>query len=120
MARYDKYEPRGGGFRAKLAAAMSTSANIGKVLAVSLDGNGRVVIGTAGASGFVGVVVFNGLRAAGDVVDVMNDGEIVEMTGTAAGTKYYAAADGTLNTTNTNPYVGVTVEASRLVVRTAR
>jgi hypothetical protein len=118
-AHYDKYDPISGGFRAPLAAAV-TEANAFLVKAVSLDANGRVVVGTAANSGYVGVFVSHAVRAIGDIVDVMTDGEIVDVPGLAAGTKYYAAADGTLNTTNTNPYVGHTVEASRLVVRTAR
>lgn len=117
MARIDKYEPRAGGFRAKLNAAFSTEGNIGKPLAVSLNGSGRVVIGTAGQSGFVGIICLSGLRAAGDVIDVMTDGELVDATGLAAGTKYYAAADGTLSTDDEDPIVGWTVEATRLVVR---
>ena len=116
MARYDKYEPKGGGFRAALAAD-TLQADVGAVRAVSLDANGRVVIGTAGNSGFVGVIVQDSMKKLGDVVDVMTDGEIVEMSGLTAGTKYYAASAGTLNTTTTNPLVGFTAEATRLIVR---
>lgn len=136
-ARYDKYDPIGGGFRAPLAADLTfSSAGEFGPKAVSLDANGRVVVGTAGASGFVGVLVKNvpmtpslGNIAgqvlatapiggkAGDIVDVMTDGEIVDVPGLAAGTKYYAAANGDLGTTNTNPYIGHTVEAGRLIVR---
>jgi hypothetical protein len=116
MARYDKVDPNVGGFRAALAADWSGS-DLNKVVGVSLNASGAVVKGTGGQSGFAGVLVLNGARVAGTVVDVMKLGEIVELTGTVAGTKYYAAADGSgLNTTNTNPYVGVTVEADRLVV----
>lgn len=96
-----------------------------------------MVKGTAGQSGFVGVVCLTGRQVdvvgvatgqnwkgskyAGDIVDVMTDGEIVELTGLAAGTKYYADPTGNgVNTTNTNPYVGHTVEAGRLIVRVAR
>jgi hypothetical protein len=135
--RYDKYDGVTGGFRGKLAADLTVdSEGSTGVRAVSLNASGRVVVGTAGASGFVGVIVKNvpfypslgsipgaaNLAVpvggkAGDVVDIMTDGEIVDVAGLAAGTKYYAAADGTLNTTNTNPYVGHTVEAGRLIVR---
>ncbi len=120
-SRYDKYEPRGGGFRATLVAA-TLSANVGNVLGVSLDANGKVVIGTAGNSGFVGVLVANQVDPAGTVVDVMTDGDIVDVEGLSAGTKYYATATtGVLTATATNNfYVGHTVEAGRLVVRVAR
>lgn len=136
MPRYDKAGPLGGTFRARLAADLTFDAN-GEfgVRAMSLNGTGRAVVGTAGQSGYVGVVVKNvpltpgmgnigGSVAsgawmggkAGDVVDIMKEGEIVDVPGLAAGTKYYANADGTLGTTNTNPYVGHTVEADRLIV----
>lgn len=130
MARYDKYEPLTGGFRAKLAVDW-LDVNMNKIVPVSLDASGNVVVGTAGQSGFVGVVVlsgheivvgggvYTGKRSAGDVVDVMQDGEIVEMTGLAAGTSYYAVAsgNGVASTPNTTPKVGWTVEATRLIVR---
>ena len=136
-ARYDKYDPINGGFRAPLAADLTFDAN-GEFgpKGVSLDANGRVVVGTAGQSGFVGVLVKNVPKSpslgniagavqaavpiggkAGDIVDVMTAGEIVDVPSLAAGTKYYSAADGTLNTTNTNPIVGWTSEAGRLIVR---
>ena len=117
MARYDKYEPISGGFRAKLSANWLT-ADLNKVVAVSLNASGKVVKGTAGQSGFVGVVCLTKVLNADDVVDVMQDGEIVELTGLAAGTQYYAVSTGEgVNTTNTGPRVGWTVEATRMVVR---
>lgn len=122
MARYDKYDPYVGGFRAPLAAAI-TAANGYKIYAVGLDASGRVVLG-GGQSGIVGVLVAHGARAAGAIVDVMTAGEIVEATaqdGTtalAAGTAYYGvSASGDFNTTNTGTRLGHTVEADRLVVR---
>lgn len=117
MARYDKYEPLTGGFRAKLAANWLL-ADLNKIVAVSLNAAGKVVKGTAGQSGFVGVVCLTKVLSADDVVDVMQDGEIVEVTGLAAGTQYYAVSTGEgVNTTNTGPRVGWTVEATRMVVR---
>lgn len=117
MSRYDKYEPKGGGFRAPLAANTVSPGDVAQVRAVSLNASGQVVIGTAGQSGFCGVIVQDKAMNAGDIVDVMTDGEVVDMASLAAGTKYYAAANGTLNTTTTNPLVGWTVEATRLIVR---
>lgn len=137
MGRYDKYEPIAGGFRAPLAADLTfdSSGEFGPKV-VSLDANGRVVVGTAGASGAVGVLVKNvpkypGLGnvpgqvnvavpiggKAGDIVDVMTSGEIVDITGLTAGTVYYAAANGDLTVTTGTARVGHTVEAGRLVVR---
>lgn len=126
-ARYDKYEPIAGGFRAALAADLTFDAagSFGPK-AVSLDANGRVVVGTAGQSGGVGVVVKNvplypnlgnvagavnsavpvGGKAK-EIVDVMTSGEIIvdASAGLVAGTTYYAAADGSL--TATAPGAGV-------------
>jgi hypothetical protein len=133
ISRYDKYDPISGGFRAPLAAnfAYTSSkpdyahADLNKVKAVSLDATGKVVMGTAGNSGFVGVLVLGEPAAAGDVVDVMQSGEIVEFltnagAAAAAGTVYTSNADGTYGTTAvgaSNFKIGYTVEATRLVVR---
>lgn len=144
MAKYDKYEPLAGGFRARLNAALSlTSGSIGPV-GVSLNSSGKVVVGTAGQSGLVGILVKNVARGpvgawgtslhggtphasapigaqAGDVVDIMTNGEIVDLDKTAypAGTKFYARGDGSLVTAADvgNIPVGFTVEAGRLIVR---
>lgn len=116
MARYDKYDPISGGFRAPLAAAIAAE-DAGTPIGVGLDTNGRVDT-TAAASGVLGVLVVDSAKAAGDIVDVMTAGEIVEVEGLAAGTVYYAdAAAGALGTDNTDTRVGHTVEATRLVVR---
>jgi len=118
MARIDKYEPLTGGFRAILNADW-LDADINKIVGVSLNSSGKVVKGTAGQSGFVGVVLLTTKRYAGDVVDVMQDGEVTELTGLAAGTQYYmpTSGDGVLSTPNTTAKVGWTVEATRMVVR---
>lgn len=123
MARYDKYEPMSGGFRAALAADWLV-ADLEKVVGVGLDANGRVVKG-GGQTGIVGVLVLTQAKKAGAVVDVMQDGEIVEMNenhaGIVAGTRYYLdAAAGALGTDNTDTKCGWTVEATRLVVRMGR
>jgi hypothetical protein len=123
-AHYDKYDPFSGGFRAPLAAALA-SPDPNVVTGVSLDANGRVVTGTAGNSGGVGVVVAHRDMAAGEIIDVMTNGEIVDVAGLVAGTTYYLAANGTLTdaapAAGVNGYkVGHTVEADRLVVRFER
>lgn len=94
-ARIDKYDPISGGFRAALAAAW-TSSDIGKVYGVGLDTNGKVVKG-AGNTGIQGVVCISKAMAAGDIVDVMTNGELADVaylndgsTATTAGTLYYA------------------------------
>jgi hypothetical protein len=119
MGRIDKYDPVDGGFRAPLAASWAGQA---APVAVSLDGSGRVVVGAGTALTQVGILCKPDAAAAGTVVDIMTDGEIVE-AGLAAGTIYYAnATTGALETSapaaGTNKFrVGHTVEASRLVVR---
>jgi hypothetical protein len=136
MARYDQVEPHVGIVRAPLAANLTLDAN-GEFgpKAVSIDTNGRCVVGTAGQSGYAGILVKNvpmipagrftagatinnwmGARA-GDIVDIMTQGQILDVPGLAAGVAVYAEADGDLTTTvGTNTYVGYTVEAGRLVV----
>ena len=137
MARYDKYEPLTGGFRAALAVDW-LDADLNKVVPVSLNTQGQVVKGTGGQSGFVGVVCITGRQVdvvgkpigtnwkgsknAGDIVDVMQDGEIVELTGLVAGKEYFASADGSGLVTPPASITGLhkvgwTVEAGRLVVR---
>lgn len=124
MARYDKYDPKDGGFRAKLAGNWAKE-DVGLVWAVGLDANGRVVKG-AGNTGIVAALVINQPMNAGEVVDCMTDGEIVEFalqngTAATAGTRYFGVdATGNFNTTNTGTPLGFTVEASRLVVRVDR
>jgi hypothetical protein len=137
MARYDKYDPISGGFRAPLAADFSTVANFGKVYAVRLNASGQVVIGSAGAqTGIVGVMVLTTAKFAGDAVDIMTHGEIVDIstatpfdnfsaatvaTAPAAGTEYYGVpGTGMIDSTATaNRKIGWTVEQKRLVVRVA-
>lgn len=137
MSRYDKYDPISGGFRAPLAANFGYTAgkpdyahadlNVMKV--VSLDTSGRVVIGYVGATVRpVGVLVLTTPKAAGEIVDVMTNGEIVEFTlsngsAAAAGTTYTTVQDGTYATTAPSAniaIIGTTVEAGRLVVRFGR
>lgn len=125
-ARFDKYDPVSGGFRARLAADW-LDADVGAVKAVRLDGNGRVVKGsgtTAATPLCRGVIALGKKRLAGEPVDVMTDGEIVEVPGLAAGTIYYTPTDATGTLTATPPGAGInmiqighTVEADRLVVR---
>lgn len=144
-ARYDKYDPISGGFRAPLAADLTFDAagHYGPK-AVSLNASGQVVEGTAGQSGGLGILIKNvplypnlgnipgAVNAgvpiggkAGNIVDVMTDGDIVSVPGLVAGTAYYAASNGTLTSTAPGAgingyYVGHTVEADRLVVRFQR
>lgn len=118
MARYDKYEPFGGGFRAPLEADWP-AADFNKAVGVGLNANGRIVRG-AGATGVLGVIVITSRKRAREIVDTMTDGEIVEFQGGVPGTVYFAQDNGDVNTTNTGTRVGHTVEAARLVVRAAR
>jgi hypothetical protein len=145
MARYDKYNPISGGFRAKLNADLTLTSGT-FFGAVSLNASGLVVAGTAGQSGLVGVVVKNAAHQpnaarfpttlqgdpvayapigamAGDVVDVMTSGEIVDLDTAVfvAGTKFYAQSSGAITATGGTGRVliGWTVEAGRLIVRVA-
>lgn len=123
-ARYDKYDPISGGFRAPLDVAWP-AADVGELRGVGLNATGRVVVG-AGNTGVRGVLVVNEAKAAGDIVDVMTHGEIVDVAGLVAGTTYYVNdATGVLETTApalgaNKSQAGSTVEATRLVVRHLR
>jgi hypothetical protein len=140
--RFDKYDPYVGNFRAPLAVDSTTDqANL--VIAVGINSSGALVVG-AGQTGIVGVIINNvghdfitgGLvqpPMAGAIADVMKHGEIVNFIGTTvtagvfsagaagvAGTKYYAHADGSVDTTATaGTLIGHTVEADRLIVNIA-
>lgn len=136
VSRYDKVGPKTGGFRAPLNFAMNATSgpsgvtDLFRVIAVALNGSGRLIRATT-AAGVVGVVIAHGAKAAGDIVDVMTSGEIVELdaadiqgaTTPTAGTKYYfdataARLAATAPATGVNgAYIGTTVEATRLVVR---
>lgn len=115
MARIDKYNPVGGGFRAAVAGAYTGAA---APIGVGLDTNGRIVPG-AGQTGIIGVLCKPDNAAALEILDVMMHGELVEFAG-AAGTVY------TANTTTgaitsaaasaTQTPIGFTVEADRLIV----
>jgi hypothetical protein len=138
--RYYKV-PDGGTFRAPLAADLSglTSAGGFGPKAVWLNTSGQAVFTeAAGNTSVVGVLVKNLAQyprlgnipgqtnlaipiggKAGDIVDIMTQGEIVQL-GLTAGTNYYAAADGTLSSNPADgPMIGWTVTSDRLVVRCA-
>lgn len=116
MARIDKYQPVAGGFRAPLNAALTGAV---APMGVGINASGRVVLG-AGQTGIVGVICSPFNKGAGDIIDVMTNGELVEFGG-AAGTKYTAnTTTGVISTGAagaTQKSVGVTVEADRLIVR---
>ena len=117
MARIDKIIPGVGGFRGPLAAAYTGSAN---VVGVGINSSGQVVVGVGVAAiGIVGVICSPGSKNAGDIIDVMKAGEIVNFGGTA-GTLYTAntttGAVTTAAASATQISVGFTVEANRLIV----
>lgn len=116
MARIDKYDPVAGGFRAPLNAALTGAA---APLGVGLNSSGRVVAG-AGVTGIIAVIVSPYDKGAGDIIDNMTNGELVEFGG-VAGTVYTAnTTTGVISSaaaSATQVRVGHTVEADRLVVR---
>lgn len=135
-ARYDQVEPHVGIVRAVLAANLTFSAagELGPI-GVSADATGKLVVGTAGQAGLIGVLVKNvpvhpqGFQTAplvvnnwmggraGDVVDVMTRGQILDVAGLPAGSKIYSDAAGVLSdTVRAGFQVGYTLEAGRLVV----
>lgn len=139
MSRYDKYDPVSGGFRAPLAAAWTATSgpssvtDLNRILVVGLNASGQVIKATTALLARGILIIHNRPMAAGDVVDVMTDGEVVELaaadlqaaTTPVAGTEYIfeatasrLAAEAGAPTAGTNFFrVGHTVEATRLVVR---
>lgn len=137
MSRYDLYSPRSGGFRAPLNAAWNATSGPGsvtdlnRILVVELNGSGKLVKATSAVTA-CGIVIVTSPKIAGDVVDVMTDGQIVEVDGNdiqggaapTAGTRlFYDATASRLAavaspTAGTNYFlVGRMVEATRLIVR---
>lgn len=120
--RWDKTEPHGGSFRARLNADW-LAADIGVITGVGLNASGNLVKG-AGNTGVIGVVCFSKAYKAGQAVDVVKRGEAVGgaqvIVGTAAlaGTSYSISAAGvvTAEAAGTRGTLGLTVEADRLVV----
>jgi hypothetical protein len=116
MARVDKTQSAIAVTRAPINADFA-QADWDKVIPVGINAQGKVVKG-AGQSGVIGVVIpGKTVYRAGQIADIFGNGtEIVEVAGLAAGTKYYGSAAGAITTTNTDTYLGYTVEADRLVV----
>lgn len=136
VSRFDKTQSAIGNFRAPLNAALTATSGPGavtdlnRILVVALNGSGRIIkAGSAVAA--VGIVIATQPMEAGQPIDVMTNGEVVELdlndlqaaTAPVAGTKYYYDATAS-RLTSTAPgattigfYVGTTVEAGRLVVR---
>jgi hypothetical protein len=132
--RYEKNNPYGGSHRAPLAVDWP-AADANKVWGVGLNSAGAVVKG-AGQTGVIGLLIVplgttpEGQPLyppdAGTTVDIMIHGEIGNFLTTssagvvaagAAGTKYYAHADGSVdNVLTAGVLVGYTVEATRLAV----
>lgn len=132
ISRFDKYDPISGGFRAKLKVALTVTTALEKerVFGVSIEAaTGLLVLGGA-ATAIRGLIQVRESKAAGDVVDVMTSGEIVDqfflndgVTATVLGTAYYVDnVTGALTaTTTSNKQVGVRVADSpdkgRMIVR---
>jgi hypothetical protein len=130
MSRFDKYGPFVGGFRAPLNAATVAGADAsggdrGRVIPVGLNASGRVVK-NPGINAIKGVICPVRDMAAGEMIDVMTDGEIADFTlpgggAAAAGTSYFGTGTtSAVSTTATGTPLGWTVEATRLVVRVGR
>jgi len=122
VSRFDKYGPIAGGFRAPLNAAI-TSADVGKIQAVSINGSGKAVIGGPAETAIMGVIVATRPMGANEPIDIMTNGEIVEATmtgGTAftAGAIVYGHAAGTVDATATaGKIIAKMIELDRMVVR---
>lgn len=118
MARVDKTNSAIGVVRATLSADVSDTL-IDTVVGVGLNASGQIVVGGAGQTGFIGVILpTKWLSKAGQQADIFKLGDIVEVAGLTAGRPYFLTAAGALSTVATgNTYVGYTVEADRLVLQ---
>jgi hypothetical protein len=138
VSRFDKYDPKDGGFRAILGVALTAtsgpgpSTDLNRILVAAVNGSGRIIKATTVAAAS-GVIIATRAMAILEPIDVMTDGEIVEVdasdmqSGVApvAGAKLYFDATAS-RLTATAPgvgvngfYVGQVIEAGRLVVRSA-
>lgn len=132
MARFDKYAPIGGGFRGKLKLAFPVATVLDKerIFGVSIEAaTGLVILGGA-STAIRGIVNVRESKAAGDVVDVMTSGELVDafflndgVTATVLGTVYYVDnVTGAITATSTsNKQIGVRVvdtpDKGRIIIR---
>lgn len=124
--RFDKYDPVDGGFRAQLNAAL-TSANVGKIYAVSINSSGRAVIGGTATTDLRGIICPTEPMAAGAAIDCMTDGDISDSVTTTGGVALgnndvlYAHTDGTIDAVATaGKAVGFVVNGpgpKRIVIR---
>lgn len=127
MARFDKYSGVTGGFRARLGWT-PVAAEVGDIIAVVINGTG-LAVKTTDAISCDGVVCLSSLLNLNDVVDIMTDGEIVDVsatadnvTGAAVGASAFANTGGAVFATApgagiNGTRIGRFVEAWRLVVR---
>lgn len=108
LARIDKTDSAIGVFRAALAEDLA-STDIDTVIGVGLNASGKVVPGD-GVTGIVGVLVpVKGTISAGQIVDVLTNGEVVEVdqvTFDPGDLVYASKADGLLQTASTNTSLG--------------
>lgn len=140
MARIDKTDSAIGMQRVEAGwAADAATGELDDVRGVGIDSTGKAVVG-AGNTGIIGLSVRSKIfRRAGDIAEIISLGEIVEVEGLDAGTKYYADSDGLLTdepdagdgdpgdpsatppvfptAATPHTYVGYTIEADRLVVK---
>lgn len=120
--RVDKSDPYSSTHRARLAADW-LAADIGVIVGVGLDANGRIVKG-AGNTGVIGALCLSKARKAGEAVDILKRAELVGgaqvIVGTAAvaGTSYAISAAGVVTATaaGVRGTLGFTVEIDRFVL----
>lgn len=120
-ARFDKYDPMGGGFRAKLSFAVA-STDVGNPVAVAVNTSGQLVKGGTAATAISGVICPVRPMAIGEPIDVMVDGEIAQAKTTGgvaftAGALVYGHINGDVDATATaGVAIGKMVELDRMIV----
>jgi hypothetical protein len=124
VARFDKVEPQGGSFRAPLGF-QPVAADVGKIYAVDINGSGQAIKSVDGTA-CRGVICLSSMIAQGKPVDVMQDGEIVDViaadgvTGQGAGVLMKAGAAGIVTNAGVGMPLGWFVQSWRLVMRLGR
>lgn len=120
-SRFDKVDPYGGSFRAKLSFAIAAT-DVGNLVAVSVNTSGQLVKGGTAATAVSGVICPVRPHAIGEPIDVMVDGEVAQAKTTGgvaftAGALVYAHINGDVDATATSGVaIGKMVELDRMIV----
>jgi hypothetical protein len=124
MARFDKVNPISGSYRAPLGF-QPVAADLGKIYSIDINGSGQVIKSVDGTA-CRGVICLSSMINTGKPIDVMTDGEIVDVvaadgiTGLGAGVLMKAGAAGIVTNAGVGMPLGWFVQNWRLAIRLGR